>query len=241
MTMGREFEIRRVSELPATPGQTWDAITNGTGGWLWPLEYEPRVGGSAAFGGTVTAWDPPRHFAARVEGNDGWFNNLDHVLEPAPGGGTVLRYVHSGIFVDDWDEQFDGASQHTDFYLHTLGQFLRYFTGRTATYVSVDGPPASMAREAFDTVRSALGIGGDASVGDIVRIDPDGFGAPKDAVVDYLTPHFLGLRTDEALYRFFGRNAWGQPVGLSIHHFGGTVDQKAEEKVWGDWLTAQFS
>jgi hypothetical protein len=51
-------------------------------------------------------------------------------------------------------------------------------------------------------------------------------------VVDYLRPHFLGIRTDDALYRFFGRNAFGGPVGMSVHAFGDGVEDEASWRAW---------
>jgi hypothetical protein len=237
--MGKEFEIRREGELPGTPQEIWDAITIGTAGWLWPIEFEPRVGGAATLGGTVTVWDPPRHLATRVEGEDGWFNQLEHIIEAREGGSTWCRYVHSGVFVDDWDNQYDGASKHTDFYLHTLAQYLQYFTGRAATYTSVEGPPSSTGVDAFTVLGRGLGLGDDAAQGDRVRLTMPGFD-PLDAVVDYRNPYFIGLRTDEALYRFFGRNAFGAPVGISVHHFG-EADQQETQKAWQAWLDGVFA
>src|SRR4051812_1466067 len=121
--MSKEFEIVREFEVDAGPEQVWDAITTGTGGWLWPMEYEPKEGGAAPYGGTVTVWEPPHRMTARVEDVEGipqqTFNQLEHVIEPREGGGSWVRYVHSGIFVEDWDNQYDGAGKHTDFYLHT--------------------------------------------------------------------------------------------------------------------------
>jgi uncharacterized protein YndB with AHSA1/START domain len=72
--MGEEFELRREGELPGTPQEIWDAITTGTAGWLWPMEFEPRVGGE---GGLRRHRDRlgSRHFVTRVEG--AW---LDGVL-----------------------------------------------------------------------------------------------------------------------------------------------------------------
>ena len=86
--MVREFEVRWEGELPADPRDVWDAITQHADGYLWAIEYEPRVGGAerglTAGGGTVTAWDPPRHFATRTrpETERDGVNELDYRLEP---------------------------------------------------------------------------------------------------------------------------------------------------------------
>ncbi|MGP3950037.1 SRPBCC family protein [Streptomyces sp. 7N604] len=242
--MSKEFEIVREFEVDASPEQVWEAITTGTAGWLWPMEYEPREGGAAPFGGTVTAWDPPRHLTGRVESPEGaegqTLNQLDHVIEPREGGGSWVRYVHSGIFVDDWDNQYDGANKHTDFYLHTLRQYLEHFPGRAATYSAAEGPEASSRVGAFEVVGRALGLADDAAEGARVRVEVPGTEA-FDAVVDYRNPYFIGLRSDDALYRFFGRNAFGAPVGIAVHQFAADADQKRTEHAWQSWLTGLFS
>ena len=177
----------------------------------------------------MLAWDPPHHFSVRAEGPDGWFNQLDYRIE-ARGDGAILRYVHSGVFDDaGWDNQYDAVNSHTDFYLHTLGQYLEHFSPRTATYVGggaggLMGPEASMAPDAFTRLQAALGVPEGASAGDSVRLAHD----DVDGVIDYRTDRFLGIRTGDALYRFFGRNAFGGPVGMSIHHFGDGVDADAD-------------
>jgi uncharacterized protein YndB with AHSA1/START domain len=231
--MGREFEIRREVDLEATPEQVWEAVATGPGNtaWLFPNEVGP-----------VQVWDPPHHLAVRVEGDDGWFNALEFVIEGREGGGTVLRYVHSGIFTEDWDDQYDAAGQHTDFYLHTLGEYLKHFAGRPATYVGggpdgITGPDASTAPGAFDAVREALGLANGAAPGDRVRLEPDGV----DGVVDYLAPHFIGIRTADGLYRFFGRNAWGHPVGMSLHLFSESADAERAQRTWKSWLDGVFA
>jgi hypothetical protein len=235
--MPREFEIRREVELAATPEQVWEAIATGPGNaaWLFPTGIEPRQGGTSADGSTVTVWDPPRHFVARAEGEGGWFNAVEAIVEGREGGSAVLRWVHSGIFVDDWDNQYDSADHHTDFYLHTLGQYLRYFSGRTATYVGAQGPPDSTGPDAFAVLRRALGLAGEVAVGDRVHLSLPGLD-PLDGVVDYLAPQFIGLRTADGLYRFFGRNAWGMPVGLGHHLFAEGVDQEKTAQAWRAWL-----
>ena len=89
---GRGFAIERELEIETTPETYWDAVTNGTAGWLWPTPPpEPRVGGAAFGGGTVRAWEPPHHLVLRHEGPDGWFNQLEHVIEARDGGTTWVR------------------------------------------------------------------------------------------------------------------------------------------------------
>ncbi|MDJ0341905.1 SRPBCC domain-containing protein [Streptomyces sp. H10-C2] len=246
--MPKQFEIIREFEVQATPEQVWEAITTGTAGWLWPLEYEPREGGAAPFGGTVTAWDPPHRLTGRVESPEGvenqTFNQLDHVIEPREGGRAWVRYVHSGIFVDDWDNQYDGADKHTDFYLHTLRQYLEFFPGRTAAYAAAEGPAASTAPDAFEVLGRALGLADDASAGTKVRVGLPGPDA-VDAVIDYRNANFIGLRTGDALYRFFGRNAFGAPIGIVVHRFGTGADSdsdstKATERAWQKWIDGLF-
>lgn len=239
--MSREFECSREVELPATPEQVWEAITTGSGqaGWLWPSEIEPREGGRADLG-TVTAYDPPKHFAVRAEGPDGWFNALEMVLEARDGGTTVMRYVHSGVFTDDWDTQYDAVGHHTDFYLHTLGQYLRYFPGRTAAYVTGDGPAPSTAPDALDTLRAGLGLGAGAAEGDRVSVPVEGLG-PVEGTVDYLRSQFIGIRSDDTLHCFFARNKWGAPVSFSHHLFAEDADAEKTRQAWQSWLDGLYA
>jgi hypothetical protein len=167
--MAREFEIRREVELPATPEEVWEAVATGAGNeaWLFPNLIDP---------GQAQVYDPPHRFVIRMEGEDGWFNSIEDVIEARGGATTVLRYVHSGIFTDDWDDQYDAVDGHTDFYLHTLGQYLEHFKGRPVTYVGqpssgIEGPEASGTPDAMETLRAALGVAGDARVGERVSAD----------------------------------------------------------------------
>jgi hypothetical protein len=229
--MGKEFEIRREVELPATPEQVWEAVATGPGtaSWLFPEEPGPN---------DLVETDRPYRYAVRTEGEGGFFNALEFVIEAREGGTAVLRYVHSGVFDEEgWDNQYDAVAGHTDFYLHTLGQYLEHFSPKTATYVGggpggIDGPEASMTSDAFEKLKSALGA---SSEGDRVSV-PNGGG---DGVVDYADARFLGVRTGDALYRFFGRNAFGGPVGMSIHHFG-DVDVDAATRAWSEWLESVY-
>lgn len=239
--MAEEFEVRWEGRLPAAPGTVWDAITVHTAGWLWKIAYEPRAGGAerglTAGGGTVTAWDPPRHFATRATDGTG-FNELDYLLDPS-GDGTYLRYRHRGVLGGDYDVELDACRRHTAFYYHSLVEYVRHFAGRAAAYVSADAPETS-ARGGFAALRRALGVADDVAVGDRVRLTLQGL-EPIAGVVDYATETFLGVRTDDALYRFYGRDAWGWPVGVAHHLFSGEADEAAAEKAWRGWLEGVFA
>lgn len=223
------FEIPWAGELAAPPEQVWDAITVHTGGWLWPIRFEPRPGGRASGlgeDGTVTAWDAPHHFA--TEGPDrGGVNALDFTLTPSATG-THLAYRHRGV-ADNASEEAAGR-EHTKFYYHSLGEYVAHFPGRDAAYLSADAPESS-AKGGFATLLRALGVPADVKAGDGVRLAPAGL--PEiDGVADYVAPEFLGVRTGDALYRFYGRDAWGWPVGVAHHLFGSGAGADA----WQTWL-----
>lgn len=243
----RPFECRREIELPGTPDQVWAAVatSEGNASWLFPNPVAPGTGSKSADGiTTTTAWDPPRHFAVRSEQGD-WYNVLDFQIEGREAGATLLRYVHSGIFVDDWDTQYDAVSHHTDFYLHTLGEYLAHFAGQTATYIGggpggLQGPESSMVPGSFERLQRALGLSEALSEGESVSVAPEGL-PPMQAVVDYARPHFLGLRTADGLYRFFGRNAFGGPVGMSAHLFKSNVDAAETTQNWQRFLDRVYA
>lgn len=234
--MTREFEIHREVVLPASPDQVFEAVSTvaGNAAWLFPAEPGPDA---------ATESDPPRRYFVRHEQGD-WFNALEFVIEGRQGGTSLLRYAHSGIFVEDWENQYDAAAAHTDFYLHTLGQYLEHFPGRAATYVGqvpmgIAGPPASTAPDGFARLQRALGLPAEPRAGEAVRLVPKGLASaeqPIDGVLDYVTVNFIGVRTTDALYRFFGRNAFGSPVGMSIHSFEADLDAKATAERWQRWL-----
>jgi hypothetical protein len=101
-----------------------------------------------------------------------------------------------------------GVEEHTDFYLHTLAEYVAWFTGREATFTSVDAPESSRAAGSAARVLQALDLADDVEVGDAVVVDLPGVG-PVAAGLSYRTASFVGLRTASALVRVFGREAWG--------------------------------
>ena len=245
--MVEQFEVRWEGVLPARPQDVWDGFTRHADGYLWKIDYEPRVGGAerglTAGGGTVTAWEPPSHFATRTrpESERDGFNEIDYRLEPlgSDGGTTLLRYRHRcEVPADELEVQLASCRAHTTFYLHSLGQYACFFAGRQAAYVSVDGPAAS-ANGGFVALRRALGLADDVVAGDPVRLTPAGL-EPIEGVVDYATSSFLGVRTADALYRLYGRDTWGWPVTAAHHLFAEDADQAASERAWGAWVAGVF-
>ncbi|WP_347109702.1 SRPBCC domain-containing protein [Paenarthrobacter sp. S56] len=230
MTAKREFEIVADTELPATPERVWQAVTTDTSAWMFPTDQWPAE---------RTIDEYPHHLVSRMEGPDGWFNQLEHVLEPVDGGRAKLHYVHSGIFADNWDEQYDGASKHTEFYLHTLAQYLEHFDGRPVVFTDIQAPAASQTPEAFEELKRALGVEG-VEAGSPFAVNVHGVGQ-LSGLVDFANGNFLGLRTADTLFRFFGRNAFGAPVGMTVHDFSGFGDPELTAKAWGAFLEKVYA
>jgi len=242
--MSREFEVAREIELPAGPREVWTAITAEPAAWMFPTGMEIPAGTTPPRGAPVATWDPPHHLVIRMEAPDGSLNVLEYVIEARAGGTAHLRYVHSGILADGWEDQYDAIGAHTDFYLHTLGEYLRHFQGRAVTYVGqpssgIDGPASANGADAMDTLRGALGLTAGAQPGDPVHATLGEAGA-LDGVVDYATPEFLGVRTEDGLYRFFGRNHFGHVVGMSAHVFVDGVDAAARADALKAWLDGLY-
>lgn len=239
MTEGRRLEKEVV--LDATPEQVWEAITTSQGlaSWLFPMEVEPDEDGTSP-AGTVTAWEPGKHFAVRTpEAEDGSFQAFEYLLEARDGGTAVLRFVHSGFQGDGWETEYDATSKGWDMYFHTLDQYLTYFYPRTATYVLAEGPQVSAEEQAWPVVLAGLGLAGEVAAGEKVRLTPNGV-APIEGVVDYVGPSFLGVRTTDAMYRFHGRALLGMPVAVGHHIFADDVDQQETVGAWKAWLDRLF-
>lgn len=150
--MSRKFELPKEVELAAGPEQVWEAIATSPGISSWfmgPHEIEPRVGGTMKLTigdfseqATITAWDPPKRLAYRGDaGPDGSFHAMEYLSKGREGTSTVLKFVHSGVLSDDWGTEYEDMTSHGwDRYLHTLAQYLTYFTGRPGTFVYAEMP-----------------------------------------------------------------------------------------------------
>jgi uncharacterized protein YndB with AHSA1/START domain len=244
----REFEIRQEVELDATPEEVWEAIATGPGvtSWFMPMTIEPRVGGKVTISvgditddsAVVTGWEPP-HRLTSAAGPEGARQAFEYLVEARDGGTAVLRFAQQGFLGDNWDAEYESMRSGWDMYFHTLRQYLIHFRGRTATFVSADGPPGSADESALSAVLAGLGLPDDARDGARVHVAPDGLD-PLDGVVDYRSAKHLGLRTADGLYRFHFRGAFGMPVGVGHHLFSGDIDQKEHDLAWRSWLQRIF-
>lgn len=231
--MMRPFTVTWEDVLAGTPDQVWDAITARASGWIWEIDYEPHVGGAerglTGSGGTVTAWEPGRHFQTRAARPDGWRNQLDYVLEPHPQG-TRVRYVHDTVAdAGDWERIHRECVDHTAFYLHSLGEYVRWFGGREGRCVEVE-PEGLTGAE----VRARLGLPAGVRAGEEVRLAAGGL-PPVEGVVDYLTDDFLGVRGEDLLFRVYGRERWDDPTTIALHLFDEDVDAATVERAWKRW------
>ncbi len=118
-------------------------------------------------------------------------------------------------------------------YLDKLVQYLTHFRGRYAVPVEAFGPTEPDRARAMAAFRRGLGLPDEVGVGDQVQLTPDGLPA-IDGVVDYVSPHFLGVRSDDALYRFI--HGFDGSTLVGHHLFADGVDREQAERMWTAWL-----
>jgi len=247
--MTHPFEVTGEVSLDATPEEVWEAIATGPGIDAWLMgrnEVEPREGGTAnmimgdtALRSTITAWEPGNRFAYQgEEGPDGSVHAFEYLIEGREGGSTVLRFVHSGFMGDDWEAEYEALQKGWGMYLDKLAEYFTYFRGRRATPIFAMVPPAQDQGDIGKRLQEGLGLKETPKVGDQVRLTPENL-PPIDGVVDYVRGDFLGVRTDDAMYRFIRGYNGGAVLG---HHlFAEGIDREAAERAWQDWLTKLFA
>jgi uncharacterized protein YndB with AHSA1/START domain len=170
---GRRF-VQVEVEVPGTPEEVWQAIATGPGisSWFVPTEFEMRDGKPVAvkldFGpgmesrSAVTAWDPPRKFAAQGEGWGGSPPIADEWSVEARAGGTcIVRVVHS-LFAstDDWDNQLEGTESGWPGFFRILKIYLTHFRGQRSAMMQWMAPAAGTEAEAWESLTAAMALKG---------------------------------------------------------------------------------
>jgi uncharacterized protein YndB with AHSA1/START domain len=246
-------------EVPGTPEEVWQAIATGPGisSWFVPTEFEERDGKPVAvtlnFGpgmesrAVVTAWDPPRKFAAQGEGWGGSPPIADEWTVEARAGGTcIVRVVHS-LFAstDDWDNQLEGTESGWPGFFRILRIYLTHFRGQRSAIMQWMAPTAGTEAEAWETLTSSLGLNGvDAGQRWTAPADVPALGG----VVEYVSQRPLAalMRLDEpgpGTAAISAVNCGGPiMVVLSFYLYGDQASETAarETPTWQAWIQERF-
>ena len=248
-------------EVPGTPEEVWQAIATGPGisSWFVPAEFEEKDGKPVAikldFGpgmesrSPLTAWDPPRRFAAE---SPGWAPGSPSIadewsVEARGGGICVVRIVHS-LFAstDDWDNQLEGVESGWPGFFRILRIYLTHFRGQRSAIMQFLAPAAAATEaEAWETLTAELGLRG-VSAGQRWTA-PAGVPA-LSGVVEHVTekPCTALLRLDgpgPGTAALSAVNCGGpMMVSLSFYLYG---DQAAktvarETPLWQAWIQERF-
>jgi uncharacterized protein YndB with AHSA1/START domain len=248
--VAQPFEITQELDVRATAEQAWDAVATGRGMDSWFMgrnSIEPREGGKGSWSlgefteqTTVTTWEPPRRFVFQSdEAPDGSLNRFDYTIEDRGPGRSSIRYVHSGrLGGPDWEAMYEAMSEGDPMYFAKLVEYLEHFQGRYATPVDAHGPFVGEPERIMAGFREALGVPDDVQEGDDVALYPEAL-SPIEGVVDCAGRSFLGVRSDDAMYRFIC--GFDGTAMIGHHLFGDGVDQLKTERQWSDWLDTAFS
>jgi uncharacterized protein YndB with AHSA1/START domain len=250
------------TEVPGTPEEVWQAIATGPGvsSWFVPTVMEEAGGKPVAvrsnFGpgmesrAEITAWDPPRMFAAE---SPGWAPGMpamatEWTVEARAGGTCVVRVVHS-LFAatDDWDNQLEGTEHGWPGFFRTLRIYLTHFRGRRSALVQKMAVAAGTEAEAWEALTAALGLAG-AAVGQ--RWAAPAGAPPLGGVVEHLTrrpsdPNDLLLRLDRPGpgVAALGTYDCGQiMVGVNLYLYGDDAADTAARAApaWEAWMREHF-
>jgi uncharacterized protein YndB with AHSA1/START domain len=246
-------------EVPGTPEEVWQAIATGPGisSWFVPTEIEGSDGKPVTvkmnFGpgmlttSAVTAWEPPRRFAAQGEG---WGGSppiaTEWSVEAKAGGVCVVRVVHS-LFAstDDWDNQLEATESGWPGFFRTLRIYLTHFRGQRSALMQFMAPVAAPEAQAWEALTAAMGVKG-LCVGQLWTT-PVGVPA-HGGVLEYLaqSPYDALLRLDQpgpgvaALGAF---NCGGPSmVALNFYLYGDQAAETAarETPLWQAWIQEHF-
>ncbi|MFC3997633.1 SRPBCC domain-containing protein [Nocardiopsis sediminis] len=244
-------------EIPATPGEVWQAITtsSGSAAWSFPADIEPRVGGAVhihrePFGpdasATVTGWEPPHRFAYEERAAaPAPAIATEFLIEAREQGSCVVRVV-SSLYAEGegWDDIAEDTGTGWGMALRVLRSYAAHFPGRPAARldltVPVGAPPRARA-EVSAAVHEALGLTG-RTAGMAFRTPQDA--PPLSGVIDHLGPAFALLRAERPCPALFAVSAFPMDAAtLSVNVTGRLYGPRADavaawhRPLWNDLLT----
>ncbi len=263
MTVSKDGSGRRwvqaEVEVPGTPEEVWQAIATGPGisSWFVPTEVEEREGGAIAanFGpgmasaSTITAWDPPRRFAADSQdlGPNAPTVATEWIVEARSGGTCVVRVVHS-LFAssDDWDDQLTAVESGWPAFFRILRLYLSHFRGQPCSAFQLMGLAPEPTSAAWAALTDPLGLAG-ASTGQ--RVQTAAGAPPLAGLVERVGPPEypeLLLRLDEpttGIAHLFALPMAGQvhlPIRVYLYGTEAAAVAARTEPVWSAWLNGRF-
>lgn len=246
-------------EVPGTPEEVWQAIATGPGisSWFVPTVFEEQDGKPVAvrsnFGpgmesrAAITAWDPPRMFAAEAAG---WAPGMpsmatEWTVEARAGGTCVVRVVHSMFAsTDDWDNQLEGTEHGWPGFFRTLRIYLTHFRGQRSALMQNMAVAAGTEAEVWERLTGALALKG-VSIG-------EHWAAPAGVPVLGGVAEHVNQKPNDILVRLdkptpgvaaFGTYDCGQiMVGVNLYLYGDhAADAVARETpLWQAWLAERF-
>ncbi|MQA08596.1 MAG: SRPBCC domain-containing protein [Pseudonocardiaceae bacterium] len=250
--MTERWRLEKEVELRATPEQVWEAVSTAPGMSTWFVPHEigedgqpfGDFGGGNTQGGTILAWEPGRRVVYGAPGSESEESApfaLEFLVEGREGGTTVLRLVQSGFFDgESWEDEYEGTSKGWAIFFHNLAQYFEFFAGLPVTGVVAMSITTLDTETLWAMFYRELGVPAAVAVGDRVKLTPTGLDAIS-GVVDIRGDGVLGVRTDNALYRFSGRAAYGHGMVQATHYFYGVDMDRAEATAaWQGWLERLF-
>ncbi len=226
-------------EVSGTPVEVWEAIATGPGvsSWFAPTEVDATAGTTTTHFGPgmdsvakLTAWDPPRRFAAESSdmGPDAPAMATEWIVEARAGGKCVVRVVHS-LFAstDDWDNQLESLESGWPPFFRILELYLLGFRGQPCSYFNV----VSVAPGPEEPVWKSLSS---APLKGTVEMMKGGDHAFKLVRLEAPTPGFAMLNTC----------GMGSQVmaAITFYLYGeqGAAAAAHDEERWQAWMKEQF-
>lgn len=253
----RSVEVEVV--VPGTPEEVWQAIATGPGisSWFVPAQFEFSGGQPVAvslnFGpgmlsrSVLTAWDPPRRFAAQGEG---WGGSppiaTEWRVESRGTGECAVRVTHSMVAsTDEWNSQLEATETGWPGFFRTLRIYLTHFRGQGSALMQFVATVEAPEAQAWEMLTTALGVKG-LAVGQRWTTPQD---APAHGgVLEYLAhePYDALLRLDASMPGVAALGAFncGGPsmVALNFYLYGDQATETAarETPFWQAWIQSRF-
>lgn len=245
-------------EVPGSPEEVWRAIATGPGVTCWfvPAEIDEKAGTvSMHFGpgmdveSKVTAWDPPRRFAA--EGGElapgAPSMATEWIVETRSGGTCVVRVVHS-LFADtdDWDSQLTDVESGWPTWFRVLQLYLEHFRGQPCAPIQLMAMTPRTAAEAWGAFSSALGLTG-AKQGDWRAIQIEGLpqlsGFVDQAAGENKTVIYRMEQPVPGVAVFMAHECGGPTMiaaNLYLYGDGAKAAAARDEPMWQAWMSRLF-